>query len=333
MLDLLTPYVLGRQDRPVRRRGRGQDGAHPGDDHPGRQELRRRVLLRRRRRADPRGQRPDHRDDRVRGHRGHRAGLRPDGRAAGHPAAGRAVRADDGGVLPRRAGPGRAAVHRQHLPVHPGRLRGIDAAGPDAVGGGLPADAGRRDGPAPGADHLHPRSLDHLDAGDLRARRRHHRPGPGRHVRAPGRHHGALPRDHPEGHLPGGGPAGVDLPDPGPRLRRPGALRRGPRGAADPAALHRAAGHHRHPGHRRAVRGGQGHGAAGPPDRAVPVPPDVRGQAVHRPGRRVRAAGARPSPRSRPSPRASTTTCPSRRSSCAAASRTWRRRPRRWRSP
>ena len=57
-----------------------------------------------------------------------------------------AVRADHGRVLPRRAGPGRAAVHRQHLPVHPGRLRGVHAARPDAVGGGLPAHAGRRDG-------------------------------------------------------------------------------------------------------------------------------------------------------------------------------------------
>ena len=62
-----------------------------------------------------------HRDDRVRRHQRHRAGLRPDGRAAGHPAAGRAVRADHGRVLPRRAAAGRAAVHRQHLPVHPGR--------------------------------------------------------------------------------------------------------------------------------------------------------------------------------------------------------------------
>ena len=62
-----------------------------------------------------------------------RAGLRPDGRAAGHPAAGRAVRADHGGVLPRRAEPGGAAVHRQHLPVHPGRLGGVHAARPDAV--------------------------------------------------------------------------------------------------------------------------------------------------------------------------------------------------------
>ena len=51
----------------------------------------------------------------------------------------------------------------------------------------LPADAGRRDGRAAGAHHLDPRSLDHLDAGDLRARRRHHRPGAAHHVRPPRR--------------------------------------------------------------------------------------------------------------------------------------------------
>ena len=149
-------------------------------------------------------------DDRVRRHRQDRAGLRPDGRAAGHPAAGRAVRADDGGVLPRRAEAGRAAVHRQHLPVHPGRLRGLDAARPHAVGGGLPADPGRRDGRAAGADHLDPRPLDHLDAGDLRARRRHHRPGAAHHVRPPRRDDDALPADLRAGHLPGRRPAGLD---------------------------------------------------------------------------------------------------------------------------
>ena len=72
-------------------------------------------------------------DDRVRRLDADRAGLRPDGRAAGHPAAGRAVRADHGGVLPRRAEAGGAALHRQHLPLHPGRFRGLHPARPDAV--------------------------------------------------------------------------------------------------------------------------------------------------------------------------------------------------------
>ncbi len=43
----------GREDRPVRRRRRRQDRAHPGDDPPGRQELRWRVGVRRRGRAHP----------------------------------------------------------------------------------------------------------------------------------------------------------------------------------------------------------------------------------------------------------------------------------------
>ncbi len=77
---------------------------------------------------------------------------------------------DDGRVLPRPGGPGRAAVHRQHLPLRPGRLRGLGAARPDALAGRLPADARVRDGPAPGADHLDPQGLGHLDPGDLRAR-------------------------------------------------------------------------------------------------------------------------------------------------------------------
>jgi F-type H+-transporting ATPase subunit beta len=51
---------------------------------------------------------------------------------------------DHGRVLPRREGrvrqgPRRADVHRQHLPLHPGRHRGIGAARAHAVGGGLPA--------------------------------------------------------------------------------------------------------------------------------------------------------------------------------------------------
>ena len=115
------------------------------------------------------------------------------------------------------------------------------------------------------------------------------------------------------------------------KLRRPGTLRRGPRGPADPAAVQGAPGHHRDPRHRRAVRRGQGHRAAGAADRAVPVPPDVRGRAVHRPAGRDRAAGGDHHLVQGASPRASTTTCPSRRSSWSAGSRTSRRRPRTWR--
>ncbi len=51
-------------------------------------------------------------------------------------------------------------------------------------------------------------------AGDLRARRRPHRPGAGLGVRPPQRDDRALARDLGEGHLPGRGPAGLDLDDP-----------------------------------------------------------------------------------------------------------------------
>jgi F-type H+-transporting ATPase subunit beta len=51
-----------------------------------------------------------------------RAGLRPDERAAGRPRPRRPVGADRRRALSRRAGSGRAALHRQHLPIHPGRL-------------------------------------------------------------------------------------------------------------------------------------------------------------------------------------------------------------------
>ncbi len=217
------PVRPRRQGRPVRRRRRRQDGADPGADRQPRPRARRPVGLLRRRRALARGQRPLGRDDRVGRHRQDDARLRPDERAARRAHARRALRPDDGGVLP-RAGPGRAAVHRQHLPLRAGGLRGLGAARPDAVPGRLPADARDRDGPAPGADHLDPPGLGHLGAGDLRARRRPHRPGAGVGVRAPQRHHRALALDLREGHLPGGRPARLDLDDPQAGHRRRGAL-------------------------------------------------------------------------------------------------------------
>ncbi len=60
------PLPEGRQDRPVRRRRRRQDGADPGADQQHRQGPWRRVRVRRRRRAHPRGQRPVSRDGRRR---------------------------------------------------------------------------------------------------------------------------------------------------------------------------------------------------------------------------------------------------------------------------
>ena len=59
---------------------------------------------------------------------------------------------------------------------------------------GLSADARHRDGQPAGAHHLDQQGLDHLGAGDLRARRRPDRPGARHLVRAPGRDHGAVAR-------------------------------------------------------------------------------------------------------------------------------------------
>ena len=106
-----------------------------------------------------------------------------------------------------------------------------------------------------------PWSLDHLAAGDLRARRRHHRPGAAHDVRPPRRDDGALAGDLRAGHLPGRRPARLDQPDPRPAVRRRGALQRRAAREGDPAALQGPAGHHRDPRHRRAVRRGQGHRA------------------------------------------------------------------------
>ena len=159
-----------RQDRPVRRCRRRQDGADHRDDQPRRRTARRRVGVRRGRRAHPRRHRPAAGDDRVGRVREGRA--RCSVRWTSHRASACAspVGADHGGVLPRRAEPGRAAVRRQHLPLRPGRLGGVDAARSDALGRRLPAHARRRDGPAAGADHVDQRPLDHVVAGRLRAR-------------------------------------------------------------------------------------------------------------------------------------------------------------------
>ena len=221
-----------------------------------------------------------------------RARLRPDERAARRAHARRALRPDDGGVLPRGGRPGRAALHRQHLPLRAGGLRGLGAARPDAVTGGLPAHARDGDGPAPGADHLDPPGLGDLDPGHLRAGRRPHRPGPGVRVRAPERDHDAVAGDLREGDLPGRRPARLDLDDPQAGHRGRGALPGRQRRARDPPALPRAPGHHRHPRHRGALGRGPPDGAARAEDRALPVAAVLRGRAVHRPRGQVRAGRA-----------------------------------------
>ncbi len=95
------------------------------------------------------------------------------------------------GVFPRCRRQGRAAVHRQHLPLHAGRLGSVGAARPYPERGRLPADAGDRDGQSAGAHHFDQQGLDHVGAGDLRAGRRLDRSGAGHLLRASGRDHRA----------------------------------------------------------------------------------------------------------------------------------------------
>ena len=146
----------------------------------------------------------------------------------------------DGGVLPGREEPGRAAVRRQHLPLRAGRLRSLDAARPHAFGRRLPADARRRDGRAAGAHHLDAGPLHHLDAGGLRPRRRLHRPGAVHDLHPPRRHDRALPPDRRPRHLPGCRPACLDEQHPRPRGRRRPPLPVRPPGAGGAAAVSRS---------------------------------------------------------------------------------------------
>ena len=111
--------------------------------------------------------------------------------------------------------------------------------------------------------------------------------------------------------------------------RRPGALRGRPPGAADPAALQRASGHHRDPRHRRAFRRRQTGRRPRPQDREVPVAAVPRRRAVHRTARQIRAAqGDHPLVQGGRSP-ASTTICRSRRSTWSAPSTRSSKRQRR----
>ena len=133
------------------------------------------------------------RDDRVGGHRKDGPGLRPDERAARSPYAGGPDGPDHGRVLPRPGEAGRTALHRQHLPLRPGGLRGLRPDGPDALRRGLSAHPGQRGGSPSGAHHLHEGRGHYLRPGRLRPRRRPDRPRSRHHLRPPGRHHRPLP--------------------------------------------------------------------------------------------------------------------------------------------
>ena len=191
-----------------------------------------------------------------------RAGLRADERAAGRAPARRAERPGDHRVLPRRAQPGRAALHRQHLPVLAGRLGSVGAARPHRERGRLSADPRRRDGRPAGTHHLDEERIDHVVPGGIRPGRRPDRSGAGDDVRAPRCDDRARTFDRRARHLSRRRSAGVDLARAGAGDRRPGALRRRPPRAEGAAAIQGPAGHHRDPRDGRALARGQADGVS-----------------------------------------------------------------------
>ena len=219
-------------------------------------------VLRRRRRTHPRRERPlagnaggEDRQHRQARHRPDRDGLRPDERAAGRASARRALGADDGRIFPRRDRRRHAAVHRQHLPLHAGRLGSVGAARPHAVSAvGYQPTLAHGDGRAAGAHHLAPSTA------PSRRCRRSTSPPTTPTDPAPATafaHLDAfiyLERSiAAKGIYPAVDPLASQQPHHRPRYRRRGALPHRPQGAADAPALPRPAGHHRDPRRRRAV--------------------------------------------------------------------------------
>ncbi len=83
------------------------------------------------------------------------------------------------------------------------------------------------------------------------------------------------------GYLPRGGSARLFVDVVAARGRRRSSLRRGPPGAGGAAAVQGAAGHHRHPRHGRALRGGPRHRQPGSQDPALPLATVLRRRGLH----------------------------------------------------
>ncbi len=180
-------------------------------------------------------------------------------------------RPDDGRVLP-RPGPGRAALHRQHLPLRAGRLRGVARC---SAACRRRSATSRRSRPRwASCRSASPR---HARARSPPCRRSTSPPttSPTRRRRRCSRT--STPRRCSRGRSPRRAstrrstrwtrPRTILKPDIlGEEHFRVANARQG-----DPAALQGAAGHHRHPRHRRALRRGQAHRPARAADRAVPL--------------------------------------------------------------
>ena len=192
--------------------------------------------------------------------------------------------------LPRRR-PRRAVLRRQHLPLHAGRHRSVGAARPHAVRGGLPADAGRGNGPPAGAHHLDQDRLDHLDPGRVRAGGRPDRPVAGDHLRATSTRpsccratspRSASTRRSTRSTRPRASSTRTSIGEEHYDTARAR--------AGDAAALQGTARHHRDPRHGRAVAGRQAGRGARAQDPALPVAAVPRRRSVHRLAGQVRVA-------------------------------------------
>ncbi len=338
VIDLLTPFVRGGKAGLFGGAGLGKTVilteliARIASAHGGL------LGVRRRRRANPRRERPlagnagnQDRQDRPQRHRADLHGLRPDERAARRPSARRPVGPDDGRMVPR-------FDRRRHAACSSTTSSASrrPAAKCRPCLGRMPSAVGYQPTLATEMGELQERITStnsrghHLRAGRVRAGRRSDRPGPGHRLRPPRRVHLSGADDLGKGHLSGRRSAGFVQPHSRSAVRRRAALRRRPPRAADPAAVPRIAGHHRHSGRRRIERRGQAGRASRPPHRAVPVAAVPRGRSVHRQGRARSRRWTTRSAASRKSATASGTTCPKAPSCTSARSRKPRSRPRRW---
>ena len=170
-----------------------------------------------------------------------------------------------GRVLPRRRRQGRAALHRQHFPLHPGRLGGVGAPRPHAQRRRLPAHpasprwATCRSASPPPRRARSPRCRPSTCPPTTTPTPRPPPPSP---TSTPPRTSRAQIAEL--GIYPAVDPLASTSRILDPQILGRRALRHGPGGEADPAAVQGPAGHHRHSRHRRALRRRQGHGERAP---------------------------------------------------------------------
>jgi len=160
----------------------------------------------------------------------------------------------------------------------------------------------------------------HLGAGDLPCPPTTSPTRPGEHLCPPRLHHGALTGTGRAGDLPGGRSTRLHLSRPRPGHGQRRALPDRHTRTGDPAALQGPARHHRDPRHRGALRRGPPDGRAGTQGAAIPLAALPRRRGLHRNAGRVTSSSRTQSAGLWRSSTASTTSCPSRRSTWSGRS-------------